>query len=98
MARLYPQIAGTVAGRDVHAPAERYSEVREVPTYANALLMSFRRSPVISGMVVSERYAVMNVLAYRLRSRLTALDAPKHGPRKIRQAFGCRNICCRANT
>ncbi len=41
----------------------------EVPTYADTLFMSFRRSPVISGMVMSEHYAVVNVLTYRLRSR-----------------------------
>ena len=79
-----PQIARAIAGRDVHASAERYSEMGEVPTYADTLLMSFPRGPVIPGILISELNTVVNVLAYRSRSRPTALDVPKQRPGMVR--------------
>ena len=86
-----------MTGRDVHAPAERYSEMGEVPTSVDTLLMSFRRGPVIAGMVISELYAVVNVLAYRLLAPYR-LRRAQTWTTQIPIAFECHNICCRANT
>jgi hypothetical protein len=60
----------------------------EIPTYADTLFMSFGRSSVISGVVIAELNAVVNVLTYRLGSRPSLTDAPEHGPRTIRKLLG----------
>ena len=59
----------------------------EVPTYADTFLVGisfFRRGPAIPGILISELNTVVNVLAYRLRSRPTALDVPKQRPGMVR--------------
>src|SRR5260221_11128610 len=61
--------------------------MREVAADADALLMSFRRSPVAARVVVAEADPVMGVIANRLHAPPARRDAAKHRPGKVRQSF-----------
>jgi hypothetical protein len=59
--------------------------VRKVAANADAFLVPFGRSPIASGVVVSEFNTVMNIVTDRLNSLPTACDPTKHRPCLIRE-------------
>src|ERR1700736_7026347 len=61
--------------------------MREVAADADALLMSFRRSPVAARVAVAEADPVMGVIANRLHAPPARRDAAKQRPGKVRQSF-----------
>jgi hypothetical protein len=79
------EIAGTVSSWNVDGTAKSDRQVREIAANADAFLVPFGRSPIASGVVVSEFNTVMNIVTDRLNSLPTASDPTKHRPRLIRE-------------
>src|SRR4029079_2647540 len=82
------EITGTVSGWNVDGTAKSDRQVREVAANADAFLVPFGRSPIASGVVVSEFNTVMNIVTDRLNSLPTACDPTKHRPCLIRELLG----------
>ena len=83
-----PEITRAVAGGNIHAAAERHSEMGKVPADADALGMSFGRSAVAPGVMVAEFDMVMHVVANRLNALPAAIDAAEPRPSKVGKFLG----------
>src|ERR1700688_2703008 len=60
----------------------------EVPADADALLVSFRGSPIAARMLVVEANPVMGVVTDRLHALPARRQAAEQRPGKVRQLFG----------
>jgi hypothetical protein len=77
------QIAGAIASRDIHAAAQRHSEMREVATYTYSLVKSIERGSIIASVSISKRKVAMDKVADRLRSVPPGSSGSKCLPRKV---------------
>src|SRR5436305_344786 len=82
------QLTGAVQCREVHAASKGDGEMVKVPTYAAPLGISIPCRFGWAGVLVTERNAVVYVVADRLHERPSLRKLPKKGPSRIRQAVG----------
>ena len=78
-----PEITRAVAGGNIRAAAQRHGEMGKVPANADALDMSFERSAVAAGVVVTEFDVAMHVVADRLHALPAATDAAEPSPCEV---------------
>src|SRR5437868_4156392 len=76
------QVAGAVARRDVHAPAEGDCEVCVVPADSGFVVKSFERRPCHACMFVTENDMAMNIVADRLNAAPSRWRLAKELPRR----------------
>jgi hypothetical protein len=77
------EIAGAIAGGNVHAAAQRHGEMSKIPADADALGMSFGSHAVAARVVVAEFNVVMHVVADRLHALPAAIDTAEQRPREV---------------
>jgi len=82
------EIAGAVTRRYVHAAAQRDGEVGKIAAHAASFGMGVPRCLARARVLVTEREAIVDIVANRLHQRPTLRNLPEKGPRRIRQAIG----------
>jgi hypothetical protein len=83
-----PEIAGTIAGRNVHAAAQRDGEMREIPAHADPFLVAFRRRAIAPRVMVAELDPIVDIIADGLDPLATALNSAELRPGEIAQLLG----------
>ena len=71
------KIASTIARRNIHTPAKGDGEVGKIPAHAALLIINLPCRHGWVGVLVAERYVVVNVVADSLYERPTFLQVPE---------------------
>jgi hypothetical protein len=80
-----PLLPCAIAGRDIHASAQRYGEMGKVPANTHPLLITLRRGPIASRMVIAELNTTVNILANGLDALPATRDVTKQRPSQVAQ-------------
>jgi hypothetical protein len=81
----YPLDSCAIAGRVIHASAQPYGEMGEVPADTHPLLMPLRRGPIASSVVIAELNTTVNIVANGLDALPATRDLTKEQPSQVAQ-------------
>ena len=71
------QIAGAIAGRNIHAPAKGDRQMSKVTTDADPFLVAFGCRAVAPGVLITELDTIMDIVTDCLHALPSALDMAK---------------------
>jgi len=79
------EIAGAIPRGNVHAPAERYGEMREVAAYTNAFMQGIAGAAGGARIRITEADLRVHEIANRLHALAAAQHHPEIRPGEIRE-------------